>query len=202
MKEDSREEVPRIHLESIKEWERVKSNVRDAMGGLLERAGDGEAATAIKAHLDHWADLMFEDAKLNIRANGRDLEECEGSVDETEPYDEVLDRRIWTLSKEKIAWDRTLAERRTVTPREIERLVRDLLKRQREQERVLPQDQSLALPWPESSTLASAAHVSATQTSSMSLANELQQSLPALLERSERARMVTREVTRLQNPAG
>jgi len=198
MKEDSREEVPRIHLESIKDWERVKSNVTQAMDGSLERTGEGDPA--IKAHLEHWVQLMLEDAKLNLRANGRDVEEYEGGVDDTEPYDEVLDRRIWTLSKEKIAWDRTLAERRTVTPREIERLMRDLLKRQREQERAPPKaDENAGVSWPENPVLASAAQASATQSSSMTLAGELQQNLPALLERSERVKTVAREVSRMQH---
>jgi hypothetical protein len=171
MKEDSREEVPRIHLESIRDWERVKSNVSGTMNGLLESTDDREGSVALNAHLDHviFSHLppidspSFQVDPTHVRrcsteyarewSRSRRIRRKRGRYDssapesasqtqrtETEPYDEVLDRRIWTLSKEKIAWDRTLAERRAATPAEIERLVRDMLKRQREQERVLLND--------------------------------------------------------------
>jgi hypothetical protein len=42
----------------------------------------------------------------------------------------VLDRRIWTLSVEKMQWDKELAERRRELPTRIEALLSDLLVQQ------------------------------------------------------------------------
>ena len=57
---------------------------------------------------------------------------------ETEPFDEVLDRRIWSLSTERMTWDKELAERRRTAPTEVQHLVEDLLTRQRAVEYISP----------------------------------------------------------------
>jgi hypothetical protein len=59
-------------------------------------------------------------------------------LSETEPFDEVLDRRIWSLSTERMTWDKELAERRRIAPAEVQHLVEDLLARQRAAEHVPP----------------------------------------------------------------
>jgi len=201
MQEEQRDEVPRIRLDSMKDWDRIKSNVTKAMSEIVSRTSAVED-DAIWVHLKRWIDLMFEDAKLNVLVNGREIEEGEGFGEETEPYDEVLDRRIWTLSKEQIAWDRTLAERRSHTPREIERLVHDLLRRQRELERGLSDEYdsvgTKSSPKQSPPHFASAEQALATHSSSMSLAAELKETLPSLLERTERALVVAKEMTRMQ----
>lgn len=46
---------------------------------------------------------------------------------ETEPFDEALDRRIWSLSVEKMQWDKELAERRREVPVQMESLLEDIL---------------------------------------------------------------------------
>lgn len=56
----------------------------------------------------------------------------EGSRDAaTKPFDETLDRRIWSLNAERLAWDKTLSDRRRNVPLEVEQLVNDLLDQQR-----------------------------------------------------------------------
>jgi hypothetical protein len=47
----------------------------------------------------------------------------------TEPFDEILDRRIWGLNTEKVGWDTAIAERRKKTPADIYLLEEDLEKR-------------------------------------------------------------------------
>ena len=47
-----------------------------------------------------------------------------------EPFDETLDRRIWTLNAERIGWDNTLADYRRQTPLQVERLMADLIEQQ------------------------------------------------------------------------
>lgn len=56
----------------------------------------------------------------------------------TEPFDEVLDRSIWALSAERIAWDKTLSDRRRSAPLEIEEHVQEMLDKQVELEPPMP----------------------------------------------------------------
>ena len=49
---------------------------------------------------------------------------------DTEPFDEVLDRRIWALSKERITWEEAVAARRLTVPSQVEELVSGLLRSQ------------------------------------------------------------------------
>lgn len=68
------------------------------------------------------------------------------AVSETEPFDEVLDRRIWSLSTERMAWDKELAERRRTAPIEVEHLVEDLLSRQRASEHIYsPEEEDIGV---------------------------------------------------------
>lgn len=89
-------------------------------------------------------------AKPNLRVNGRNFEDFdgneEGNIDtlslphvstksakaEIEPFDEALDRHIWSLSDQRLKWDREIARTRTEKPQEVEAMLRDLFDRQYE----------------------------------------------------------------------
>jgi hypothetical protein len=49
---------------------------------------------------------------------------------EIEPFDEALDRHIWSLSDQRLKWDREMARTRTEKPREVESMLQDLFDRQ------------------------------------------------------------------------
>ena len=51
---------------------------------------------------------------------------------ELELYDEVLDRRLWTHFSEGLSWQQTLASRRRTEPINAQKLIEDLLLRERE----------------------------------------------------------------------
>jgi hypothetical protein len=51
---------------------------------------------------------------------------------EIEPFDEALDRHIWSLSDQRLKWDREIARTRTEKPREVETMLQDLFDRQLE----------------------------------------------------------------------
>jgi hypothetical protein len=51
---------------------------------------------------------------------------------EIEPFDEALDRHIWSLSEQRLKWDREIAHTRTEKPREVENMLQDLFDRQHE----------------------------------------------------------------------
>jgi len=43
-----------------------------------------------------------------------------------EPFDEALDRHIWSLSDQRLKWDREIAGRRRTRPGEIEAQIREV----------------------------------------------------------------------------
>lgn len=51
---------------------------------------------------------------------------------DTDQFDEALDRRVWSLSDQRLKWDLEIALKRRNTPNDVETLVRDLLKSQQE----------------------------------------------------------------------
>lgn len=51
---------------------------------------------------------------------------------EFEAFDEGLDRHIWSLSDQRLKWDREIGRTRTEKPREVEVMLRDLFDRQLE----------------------------------------------------------------------
>lgn len=49
-----------------------------------------------------------------------------------EPFDEALDRHIWSLSDQRLKWDREVAGRRRTRPTEIEALVQEIYNQHRD----------------------------------------------------------------------
>ena len=49
-----------------------------------------------------------------------------------EQFDESLDRRVWSLSDQRLKWDLEIALKRRGVPLEVEALMRDLISQQRE----------------------------------------------------------------------
>jgi len=93
-------------------------------------------------------DRTFEMTKPNLRINGRTVEEdgtegtfgeggsvvpspfCLSDVSlelEVEPFDEALDRHIWSLSDQRLKWDRELANKRRTRPQEVVTMIQDIL---------------------------------------------------------------------------
>ncbi|CAE7168545.1 unnamed protein product [Rhizoctonia solani] len=130
-------EIPRIALNSIDDWNRIQeafdSNVQDILNTTLA-AGEPlsvEDKEMLLACLKDWQKDTFDTAKPNISVNGQDLENYIPEAEETEPYDELLNGRRQASTEEQLVWDKTLADRRRKAPKEVERVVEDLLIRQR-----------------------------------------------------------------------
>ena len=51
---------------------------------------------------------------------------------DTDQFDESLDRRVWSLSDQRLKWDLEIAKKRRTIPMEVENLMSDLLAKQRE----------------------------------------------------------------------
>jgi hypothetical protein len=50
---------------------------------------------------------------------------------ETEPYDESLDRRIWSLADQRMKWQLEIANKRRTLPTEVGKFMEELLDLQR-----------------------------------------------------------------------
>ncbi|EGN92014.1 hypothetical protein SERLA73DRAFT_191716, partial [Serpula lacrymans var. lacrymans S7.3] len=113
-----RDELPRISVETMQDWKRVQANYNDALLLRLEKEigaqGLSQERDALLAHIHKFSAQVFGVARPNLRINGRNYEDMEDDEEELEPFDEALDRHIWSLSEQRLKWDREIAsERRT-----------------------------------------------------------------------------------------
>ncbi|PSS29855.1 hypothetical protein PHLCEN_2v2648 [Hermanssonia centrifuga] len=132
--DQQREELPRISVDSLHDWERIKASYTDAAMATFETrvASRSEAdKKLLRKHLQKFIDRTFEMSTANLRINGRNFEDLnaeeQGGI---EPFDEGLDRHIWSLSDQSLQWDGEIAKKRREKPREVHRLMKELLETQ------------------------------------------------------------------------
>lgn len=134
--DESREEIPRISIDSLRDWHRMKSNFTNAVFEQFDRRihqnGLESERAALLPHLQQFIDTTFEKAKPNVRINGKKFEEVKDDDDEreVEPFDEALDRETWSLYNQRLQWDLELATKRRKRPQEVADLFEDLFKAQ------------------------------------------------------------------------
>ncbi|TFY57581.1 hypothetical protein EVG20_g8487 [Dentipellis fragilis] len=202
----SREEYPKISVDSRQDWERVKTNfstavyahLEELMGGLKgkQKLSAGEEAN-LRANVQRFVDLTFEKAKPNLRVNGRDLEDADEDAD-VEPFDEALDRHIWSLSDQRLKCDRELANKRRTRPEEIVTLLNGLFELQREEEGALEPDIEDEQMDVESGNEQALVTVEETFAELSSMTGGLQQAVQTQLERLERLQVVDKEIKALE----
>ncbi|RXK36536.1 hypothetical protein M231_06195 [Tremella mesenterica] len=140
--------MSRIVVENEADWLRVREGVCRAMNQVMEvrlaslpGGRDGEAAKRVRNEVEGRIAKIQEEtfrlARANLRVNGHNYEDF---VEATEPFDEVLDRKIKALDVEKVGWDSTIADRRKKTPGLINRL-EDNLEQRRTAAEWLPDDE-------------------------------------------------------------
>ncbi|KAG6878749.1 hypothetical protein C0993_008048 [Termitomyces sp. T159_Od127] len=117
---------------------------------------------------------------------------------DTEPFDEALDRRIWSLADTRLQWQKRIAETRRTLPKEFEGTILDLLNQQRS----VDAEATTALHTEVvddtelddvEDMLPRHSHVEEDFPKTMALAKELDQACPQE-ERAERARAAADEV--------
>ncbi|KAI0084635.1 hypothetical protein BDY19DRAFT_898225 [Irpex rosettiformis] len=127
-----REDVPRISVDSLADWERIKTSYAEAAMNELEQSykerKDEASKEIMRGHLRKFIERTFDMAKKNVRVNGRNFEDLdEDEQDGSHPFDEALDRHIWSLSDQSLQWDGEIARKRREKPMEVERLVGELV---------------------------------------------------------------------------
>ncbi|KIM51484.1 hypothetical protein SCLCIDRAFT_1224496 [Scleroderma citrinum Foug A] len=134
---DAREDLPKVSIETEQDWKRIQRNLSDAFFERLDQALElqGHSATdrdELLPHANQFLETLFDIARPNLRINGRSTEELSEveEDDNIEPFDEALDRHIWSLSDQRLKWDKDIAGRRRTRPKEIEALMSDILAQQ------------------------------------------------------------------------
>ncbi|KAH9056620.1 hypothetical protein EDB87DRAFT_1196592 [Lactarius vividus] len=132
--DESREEIPRISIDSLRDWHKMKSNFGNAVlelfdQGVRQNGLESERASFLP-YLQQFINTTFEKAEPNVRINGKNFEEVKDGDDEVEPFDEALDRETWSLYNEHLQWDLELATKRRRRPQEVADLLENLFKAQ------------------------------------------------------------------------
>ncbi|KAI0687821.1 hypothetical protein BC835DRAFT_1419656 [Cytidiella melzeri] len=210
--EREREDVPRISVDTLQDWERIKTSyVEAAMKELedsMKREKKDEASKeALRGHLKRFIERTFEMASKNLRVNGRNFED----MDEDEqggrlPFDEALDRHIWSLSDQSLQWDGEIGRKRREKPKEVERLVGELVEarmavdedEREEFERDIIQRRGMHVEERDEQDVGVSEEVQDVAKRTFSIVDELQQSVQLQHVRSERLKTVTKEIKALK----
>ncbi|KZV91592.1 hypothetical protein EXIGLDRAFT_675884 [Exidia glandulosa HHB12029] len=191
---DASAELPRISVDTIQDWQRVTSSLDDALNAALERViSQADNPDALRAHMKRWKDATLDAAKPNLRVNGHNFEDV-AEQGATEPFDEALDRSIWALSAERIAWDKTLSDRRRSAPLEVEALVQDLLDKQSELEPPIPSPSDMVVDADASFDADRHREVAASHAFMSEAVHELSKEVPELLRKKELAAQAAQDI--------
>ncbi|KIK63816.1 hypothetical protein GYMLUDRAFT_162798 [Collybiopsis luxurians FD-317 M1] len=123
----------RVSIESMNDWSHVKANYAQATRADFERelAAAGLSNTnALSQHLDHFIDQTFRLAQPNLRVNGQSFDER--GEDDIEPFDETLDRHVWSLHDQRLGLHKTIAAIRRAEPLKIEKAMLNSLEQDHE----------------------------------------------------------------------
>ncbi|KAF5374839.1 hypothetical protein D9758_000397 [Tetrapyrgos nigripes] len=194
----SREEVQRVSLESAEDWKRIKSAYTDAVLSRLEDEGVPSGSPIIK-YMQRFIDQSLTSAQPNLRINGRNFEALDQQDEpDIEQFDEALDRRVWSLADNRLAWHKEIANKRRTIPQEVERTLHKLFEQEKVEERdsELQEDDSDEQMIEDYGPNQQADPTSGFHKTS-AWAEELSQSIPSQQERSERFESVAEDVKRL-----
>lgn len=198
-----REEFPRVSVDTQQDWQRIRANFTQAVYARLdERLALNNLTGQRSLFADHAQQLInatFDIARANVRVNGRNLEDLNGDGREVEIFDEALDRRIWSLSDQRLISDREIAIKRRTRPQEVVTLLEDLLQRQQAEaddtnEEPGEEDDQTDQPHVDERLV----EAESTFKDLSSLSEGLQQTAQTQLERSKRLRSADKEIRALK----
>ncbi|KAI5123622.1 hypothetical protein M0805_003436 [Coniferiporia weirii] len=197
-----RDDLPRVSIDSVQEWRRIKENFNAAALNTFEaklaQSGLSSQRNLLLPHLKQFVDRTFEIASPNLRINGRNFDEFNENEQDTDQFDESLDRRVWSLSDQRLKWDLEIAAKRRGIPLEVEVLVGDLISNQRAHaSNISGLDAEMDMDTGEESHVQEVERSKTVEELSEFTA-ELQEVLPVQLERVHRARQVDGEIRSLR----
>ncbi|KAF8964064.1 hypothetical protein BDZ97DRAFT_1758172 [Flammula alnicola] len=188
---ENREDIPRVSVGSVQDWQKVRSNYREAALSELQEQVASRGIThekdAIIAHLEQFIEKTFNLAQPNLRVNGHNFESLDKNGREMEAFDETLDRRIWSLADTRLQWHKRIAETRRTVPTEIESTVATLLEQHRKLDTIILS--ALSEDVPEEDLVLQ---------NTSAIAHELDQTVSRQQERGDRVRVIATEVKSLK----
>ncbi|KAI0710445.1 hypothetical protein C8T65DRAFT_648385 [Cerioporus squamosus] len=204
--DSQREDIPRVSVETLDDWRRIKRNYTLAALTALEEQLSGnnsaEDRQVLLAHLHRFIDKTFEMARRNVRVNGQNLEDLNEDEVDTEPFDEGFDRHIWSLSDQSLRWDLQIAQERRTKPEEIETQLKELLASQQgldaEEAATLEDVADEQAQAHEEIPAATYQRIDEVASQTFAVVEELKQALPVQLERSERVKTVAEDIKALK----
>ncbi|KAH9923999.1 uncharacterized protein BXZ73DRAFT_91389 [Epithele typhae] len=204
--DSQREELPRISVETLDDWRRMKRNYTlAALAALDEQLGSNPSdkdRKVLAAHVHRFIDRTFEMARPNVRVNGQNLEDLQEDEGES-AFDEGFDRHIWSLADQSLRWDLQIARERRTKPEEIEKQMRELLASQKEldgeEAAALEDVANVDVSIPDDFSAESYERIDEVAAQMFALAEELKQAVPVQLERSQRVRTVAEEIKALKS---
>jgi len=203
--ENQREDIPRVSVDSLQDWQRIRENYTNAALAALDvelaASSSSSERDLLLQHLHRFIDRTFEMTRPNVRVNGRNFEELQQNEEE-EPFDEGFDRHIWALSEQSLKWDKEIAEKRRTKPQEAEKLMKELLADRQALDELLAQDLADLDDEldPVNDDLPEMVYEKTENTAqkSYAIAEELKQIVPLQAERSERVKTVAAEIKALK----
>ncbi|KAJ3848386.1 hypothetical protein EV368DRAFT_68315 [Lentinula lateritia] len=200
----SSKEDLRVSIETMSDWSHIKANCAQAAKTSLAKelvlAGLSESS-ALSQHLDQYSWLKFIQntfrlAQPNLRVNGQSFDER--VEDDIEPFDEALDRHVWSLHDQRLGLHKTIATTRRTEPWKIEKTLLGSL----EQNHKLDGLESEFNDFQENNTMGIDGiedlqpEVEDALLQTTAWAQELSQSIPDQTERTARLQNVTIELRR------
>ncbi|KAL5518979.1 hypothetical protein ACEPAH_662 [Sanghuangporus vaninii] len=196
-----RDELPRVSVETLQDWLRIRENFTSASIAALEsrlaERGSEDQQHVFLPHIKQYVERTFQMAKPNLRINGRNFDEYDNDEQDMDQFDEALDRRVWSLSDQRLKWDLEIALKRRGVPMEVETLMRDLMAQQRQHDENLLSGKEGDMDVDEEA-LGGQQNLSTLNPELVEFGAEVQQSLPEQLERTHRVREVDTEIRNLR----
>ncbi|KAJ3901034.1 hypothetical protein F5879DRAFT_363997 [Lentinula edodes] len=195
----SSKEDLRVSIETMSDWSHIKANCAQAAKTSLAKelvlAGLSESS-ALSQHLDQFIQNTFRLAQPNLRVNGQSFDER--VEDDIEPFDEALDRHVWSLHDQRLGLHKTIATSRRTEPWKIEKTLLGSLEQNHKLDGLESEfndsQENLTMDIDGIEDLQPEVEDALLQTTAW--AQELSQSIPNQTERTARLQNVTTELKR------
>ncbi|KAJ3761860.1 hypothetical protein EV360DRAFT_79866 [Lentinula raphanica] len=207
----------RVSIETMSDWSRIKANYAQVAKASLakELAATGSMeSNSLSQHLEQvglrsqrillaltrpkFVQNTFRLAQPNLRVNGQTFDER--GEDDIEPFDEALDRHVWSLHDQRLGLHKTLAVTRRIEPSKVEKTMLGSLEQYQKLDTLefnlqdLPGEFEMDTDIDADADLQPGVQDALLRTNAW--AQELSQSIPNQTERTTRLKNVTAELKR------
>ncbi|CAK5284295.1 unnamed protein product, partial [Mycena citricolor] len=198
------DELPRISIPSMRVWLGIKAKYTRDLEAIVENLMQGRNFTpqqkeALLARAHENVESVFKIAQANIRINGRDFVTLQPHEQDAEPFDEALDRKIWTLAGSRLEWHQKIAKQRRETPLTLANALQEQIKEREQLDQEFDAEDPLQDMDVDEPSEGPKLEVDETVLGRiLAVTGELDQIIPLQRERSERSRTVEAEIKALR----